>query len=76
MTVYSISGTHDYLKAVDVVDMRYMEHFCSPPPPFASYEFLELCEHTMSIYGLSMPSNVMEALDLYLELTYIIDEIC
>ena len=54
--------------------MTYVEQYCScEPPPHTSAEFQELCASIMCLFGLHMPHTVTEALDLYLELTEIID---
>ena len=73
--MYFYTGTYDHLQDVDSADTRYMEQFCSSPHPPASLEFLELCEHTMSFFNLNFPRNVTEAINLYMDLTHIVDSI-
>jgi len=72
IVLYSTSDSQDYLQQVDPGDITYVEQFCRSPDPPVSLEFLDLCRCTMSYFGLNLPQNVVEALDLYMELTHLI----
>ena len=54
-------------------DTRECLEYAEAPDPPASLEFLEMASCIMTAYGLSFPSNLKEALDLYVTLTSMVE---
>lgn len=68
------TGTQDYLCALDMRDVATIRDYTSKAAPPASLEFLQLVKLLMTTNSLNMPSNVREALDLYIVLVDMIQD--
>ena len=68
------TGTQDYLCALDVRDIATVRAYTNEADPPASLEFLQLLKLLMTTNSLDMPSNIREALDLYIVLVDMIED--
>ena len=68
-----IVGTRDYVCGIDSRDIPPASQYAEVPDPPASLEFLEMALMLMNEQGVTMPSTISEALDLYVTLTTIIE---
>ena len=62
-------GTQNYLCTVTARDIRECLQYAESPDPPGSVEFLEMVSHMMQTHNLPFPTNVKEALDLYVTVT-------
>ena len=64
------TGVQDYLSPIDARDIAVVETYTEPPAPL---EFLEVAEKVMEENSLEIPTNVEQAIDLYILLTSTIE---
>lgn len=67
-------GAQNYLSELDSRDLPIVCGYAKIPDSLVSIEFLEAAQTIMDEQYLSMPSNIEEALDLYVTLVTTIEE--
>lgn len=72
MTLINV-GTRDYLCAVDISDLQLAVCHGREKPSPVSIEFLNAVDIIMDEEGLSMPSNIEDALKIYITLKHVFE---
>ncbi len=68
-----IIGTRDYICTVSQQDLQYIRQYTSTTDAPAPLEFLDAAEIVMADKNLDMPTNISEALLLFIELVSVLN---